>query len=71
MLIFIIKKGWYKPMKKRFIALLLSVVIVFSATTVPALAADEYTSSDIIINTIGEKVIQGLVGIISSLIKTQ
>ena len=57
-------------MKKRFIALLLSVVIVFSATTVPALAADEYTSSDIIINTIGEKVIQGLVGIISSLIKT-
>lgn len=57
-------------MKKRFISLLLSVVIVFSATTVPALAADEYTSSDIIINTIGEKVIQGLVGIISSLIKT-
>lgn len=57
-------------MKKRFIAILLSVVLVFSTTAVPALAADEYTSSDIFINTIGEKVIQGLVGIISSLIKT-
>ena len=56
-------------MKKRFIAILLSVVLMFSATTVPALAADEYSASDITINTIGEKAIQGLVGIIAGLIK--
>ncbi len=56
-------------MKKRFIALLLSVVLVFSATTVPALAANEFTASEITLNTIGEKAIQGLVGIISALIK--
>ncbi len=56
-------------MKKRFIALLLSVVILLSATATPVLAADEYSQSDITLNTIGEKVIQGLVGIISDLIK--
>ncbi len=56
-------------MKKRLIAILLSVAMIFSATTLPALAADEYSASDITLNTIGEKAIQGLVGIISALIK--
>lgn len=56
-------------MKKRIIALLLSVVMVFSATSVTSLAADEYTSSEITINTLGEKLLQGLVGVISALIK--
>ena len=57
-------------MKKRIIALLLSVVMLFSATSFTSLAADEYTSSEITLNTLGEKVLQGLVGIISALIKT-
>lgn len=56
-------------MKKRLIAIILSVAMVFSATTLPVLAADEYSASDITLNTIGEKAIQGLVGIISALIK--
>lgn len=56
-------------MKKRLIAILLSVAMIFSATALPALAADEYSASDITLNTIGEKAIQGLVGIISALIK--
>lgn len=56
-------------MKKRLIAILLSVAMIFSATTLPALAADEYSAADITLNTIGEKAIQGLVGIISALIK--
>ncbi len=56
-------------MKKRLIAIILCVAMIFSATSLPALAADEYTASDITINTIGEKVIQGLVGLISALIK--
>lgn len=56
-------------MKKRIIALLLSVVMVFSATSISSLAADEFTDSEISLNTIGEKAIQGLVGIISALIK--
>ncbi len=56
-------------MKKRIIALLLSVVMLFSATSFTSLAADEFTSSEIALNTIGEKALQGLVGIISALIK--
>lgn len=56
-------------MKKRIIALLLSVVMVFSATSFTSFAADEYTQSEITLNTIGEKALQGLVGIISALIK--
>ena len=56
-------------MKKRIIALLLSVVMLFSATSFTTFAADEFTSSEITLNTIGEKALQGLVGIISALIK--
>lgn len=56
-------------MKKRIIAIILSVAMIFSATSLPALAADEYSASDITLNTLGEKVIQGLVGIIAGLIK--
>lgn len=56
-------------MKKRIIAMLLSVVMLFSATSFTTFAADEFTSSEISLNTIGEKAIQGLVGIISALIK--
>ena len=58
-----------KPMKKRLIATILCICMLFSATALPSLAADEFTSSEITINTIGEKAIQGLVGIISALIK--
>lgn len=57
-------------MKKRIVALLLSVVMIFSATSITSLAADEYSSSEIALNTVGEKLLQGLVGIISTLIKT-
>lgn len=57
-------------MKKRIIALMLSVVMMFSATSFTSFAADEFTSSEITLNTIGEKALQGLVGIISTLIKT-
>ncbi len=56
-------------MKKRLIAIILSVAMLLSATSLPVLAADEYSSSDIALNTIGEKAIQGLVGIIAALIK--
>ena len=56
-------------MKKRLIALILSVAMIFSATSLPVLAADEYTASEITLNTLGEKVLQGLVGIIAGLIK--
>ncbi len=56
-------------MKKRIIALLLSVVMIFTTTSFTSFAADEYTSSEIMLNTIGEKALQGLVGIISALIK--
>ena len=57
-------------MKKRIVALLLSVVMIFSATSITSLAADEYSSSEIALNTVGEKLLQGLVGIISTIIKT-
>lgn len=56
-------------MKKRLIAIILSVAMVFSATAIPTLAADEYTSSEITLNTIGEKALQGIVGVIAALIK--
>ena len=56
-------------MKKRLIAIILSVAMVFSATSLPVLAADEYTASEITLNTLGEKVLQGLVGVIAGLIK--
>ena len=56
-------------MKKRLIAIILSVAMIFSATSLPVLAADEFTASEITLNTIGEKVIQGLVGVITALIK--
>ena len=56
-------------MKKRLIAIILSVAMLFSATSLPVLAADEFTASEITLNTLGEKVLQGLVGIIAGLIK--
>ncbi len=56
-------------MKKRLIAIILSVAMIFSATSLPVLAADEFTASEIALNTIGEKVVQGLVGVIAALIK--
>ncbi|MBR2957130.1 MAG: hypothetical protein IKC20_02655 [Clostridia bacterium] len=56
-------------MKKRLIAIILSVAMIFSATSLPVLAADEFTASEITLNTLGEKVLQGLVGIIAGLIK--
>ncbi len=56
-------------MKKRLIAIILSVAMIFSATSLPALAADEFTASEITLNTLGEKVLQGLVGIIAGFIK--
>lgn len=57
-------------MKKRLIALLLAVTMVFSTISVSVMAADEYSDSEIFINTIGEELLQGLVGIIAGLIKT-
>ncbi len=56
-------------MKKRLIAIILSVAMIFSATSLPVLAADEFTASEITLNTLGEKVLQGLVGVIAGLIK--
>lgn len=56
-------------MKKRLIAIILSVAMIFSATSLPVLAADEFTASEITINTIGEKALQGIVGVIAALIK--
>lgn len=55
-------------MKKRITALVLSIVMLFSATTITSFA-DEYTESEKTINTLGEDLLQGLVGLIAKLIK--
>ncbi len=58
-----------KNMKKRLIAIILSVAMLLSATSLPVLAADEFSAAEITLNTIGEKAIQGIVGVIAALIK--
>ena len=56
-------------MKKRLIAVILCVAMLCSATAVPTLAASEYSESEQTLYTIGEKALQGLVGLIAKLIK--
>lgn len=56
-------------MKKRLIALVLCVAMLFSATLVTTHAADEYSESEQTLYTVGEELLQGLVGLIAKLIK--
>ncbi len=56
-------------MKKRIIAIILCAAMLCGAATVPALAASEYSPAEQSLYTIGEKALQGLVGIIAALIK--
>lgn len=55
-------------MKKRLIALVLCVAMLFSVTAVTSYA-DEYTKSEQTINTLGEQLLQGIVGLIVKAIK--
>lgn len=56
-------------MKKRIIAIVLCVAMLCSATALPTLAASEYSSSEQSLYTIGEKALQGIVGLIAGMIK--
>lgn len=57
-------------MKKRVISIILCAAMLCSATAVPAFAASEYSSAEQTFLSAGEKILQGIVGVIAAMIKT-